>query len=412
MKYIIKLFISVIFILAHTVSVSAQSTKGGIYTLVTSTDQIVNGGIYLIAGYVKTSKTEEYTTYIMTTRKIEGAGFYVCNYSNIYNTYNNLLNEIDLRNEIINSKSISSSNITTPYEYTISISGTKNEKYSFMDAHGSYLSADNTSLILSNTETYWNIFKEPNETTNFEFVFANKPKDTSYYLKYTQDNTFNTNKSYNVRGAGTTPYINLYKKAETTQITISQAKYSTLYYENNDVYLPEGLEGFTILQSEGKLKKGTKYGSTNVIPAGTAVVLYGEPGNYDISLLPHNEENISPSNNLLRGNETEQAVIEENDLEKYVLSYNGDISTIGFYRIGTYDGITCPAHKAYLSLPKEMTSKAILFSELNETTGIDIIKRETSNTHESEALFDISGRKVNKMSKGLYIKNKKKIFIK
>lgn len=401
MKYIIKLFISVIFILAHTVSVSAESTKGGVYTLVTSTDQIVSGGTYLIAAF-KYKETNELL--LMTTRRMEdnSSGFYSFIYSDKQETI------IDLSNIDINVAPVYPNNTTSPHEYIIN----KNSSgYTFQDVNNYYLDRDSKSLYLSSNKCYWSLENRYENDIYNEFRFSRKTNSGTYYLKYSNTNTFNATTGTN-KDQGAKPFINLYKKSETTQITISQAKYSTLYYENNDVYLPEGLEGFTILQSEGKLKKGTKYGSTNVIPAGTAVVLYGEPGNYDISLLPHNEENISPSNNLLRGNETEQAVTQESSLEKYVLSYNGDISTIGFYRIGTYDGITCPAHKAYLSLPKEMTSKAILFSELNETTGIDIIKRETSNTHESEALFDISGRKVNKMSKGLYIKNKKKIFIK
>lgn len=78
----------------------------------------------------------------------------------------------------------------------------------------------------------------------------------------------------------------------------------------------------------------------------------------------------------------------------------------GFYLAG---GKNIGAGKAYLKVPKSAAAKFSFFALEDETTGIEDIH---ALQHDDTKVYDLSGRRVVKPSKGLYIKNGKKFIVK
>lgn len=78
----------------------------------------------------------------------------------------------------------------------------------------------------------------------------------------------------------------------------------------------------------------------------------------------------------------------------------------GFYLAG---GKNIGAGKAYLKVPKSAAAKFSFFALEDETTGIEDIH---AVQHDDTKVYDLSGRRVVKPSKGLYIKNGKKFIVK
>ena len=66
------------------------------------------------------------------------------------------------------------------------------------------------------------------------------------------------------------------------------------------------------------------------------------------------------------------------------------------------------ANKAYLPMPNNAGVQALRFN-FGETTGIEGV---IESTNANAAIFDLSGRRVAKMQKGIYIVNGKKVYVK
>lgn len=90
-------------------------------------------------------------------------------------------------------------------------------------------------------------------------------------------------------------------------------------------------------------------------------------------------------------------------VNSYVLQTHEGVQA--FYKV-TESGKKSSAYRAYLTLPSEV--KAFFFSFDGETGIIET----TEKTEGTESLFDLSGRRVSKAQKGLYIMNGKKVMVK
>lgn len=71
---------------------------------------------------------------------------------------------------------------------------------------------------------------------------------------------------------------------------------------------------------------------------------------------------------------------------------------------------TIPAYKAYLPVDDAGEAKFISCSFAADPTDIDVLRIDT--LQDSGDIYDLTGRKVTKATKGLYIKDGKKFFIK
>ena len=198
----------------------------------------------------------------------------------------------------------------------------------------------------------------------------------------------------------------------TEEVTISESTYATLYYENENLQAPEGVTVYTvaIVGNKAQLSKI----ESGIIPAGVAVVLNGEAGSYEFTVLNEIEPEAKDVTSDLIGTE-EDASFSSDDNYYYILSWKDaqkNIDEVGFYwQQGTQGkSATLRAHQGYICLPQAMGA-GFCFT-FDEETGINTVERAAIN--EADAIYNLSGVRVNasQMRKGVYVVNGKKVVIK
>ena len=146
------------------------------------------------------------------------------------------------------------------------------------------------------------------------------------------------------------------------------------------------------------------------VPAGEGILLIGDEGEYKV---PHKSTTAYYAN-LMVG--TLKAItINETDGEytNYYLS-NG-ASGVGFYKVN--GSVDIKANRAYLPLLKNTVSGSRGFigmdfdDDEDGTTGIEV-QSSIFNVQSNEVYYNLQGQRVENPSKGLYIKNGKKVLIK
>lgn len=150
----------------------------------------------------------------------------------------------------------------------------------------------------------------------------------------------------------------------------------------------------------------------NKVPAGTPLYLKANAVvSVDVPVITDGFETITT--NLLYGSATDDAPLTSDaDTKYYVFGVQDDIA--GFYRVPT-SGFTSAAGKAYLELTAEQAASSrisMIFDEGSETTGINMIQSSEVKAQESDAYYNLAGQRVVKPTRGLYIVNGKKVFIK
>ncbi len=187
--------------------------------------------------------------------------------------------------------------------------------------------------------------------------------------------------------------------------------YSSLYYGKKNLKVPGGVQALTFNQGDIRMNVSHIYEAGSVIPAGTAVILKGEPGDY---IFPASDESgVADPNNKLKGFDVPtRTEPDSDDYYYYVLSIkkgSNDASTVGFYWNNSTGGpFTSAAHKAYLPIMKSSSVKSFyLFSEEDDPTGIDNVN-DNLNLND-EVIYNIAGQRIGKMQKGINIVNGKKI---
>ena len=146
------------------------------------------------------------------------------------------------------------------------------------------------------------------------------------------------------------------------------------------------------------------------VPAGTGLLLRGTAG--ETYKVPY-AESASYYVNMLKPVPTATTIAQtEGDYTNYFLGKQGDPEVIGFYK-GKAEGTAVSAQKAYLQLPTSAVagtkSIGIYF---DDTTGVGEVK---ASTMAPEGVYDIHGRKIpagQKLTRGIYIINGKKVSIK
>ena len=182
---------------------------------------------------------------------------------------------------------------------------------------------------------------------------------------------------------------------------ITEAGYATMYVEDTDVTIPEGVAAFAgIVVDGGFLNLKSIEGK---VAAAEPVVLKGAAGYY--SFVPTTDA-VKAEQNDLKG-----AAKDMDAAGKYVLA-KPEGGEIGFYLA---DGGTIKSGKAYLESASGV--KAFYFKE-GETSLNEELRMK--NDESANAVYDLSGRLVNlstrqlvnSSKKGVYIVNGKKIAIK
>ena len=197
------------------------------------------------------------------------------------------------------------------------------------------------------------------------------------------------------------------------QLSVGKTGYATLYYSNFDLVVPENTEAYTFRSENGALMDSVRYDEGEVIPAGEAVVVYtfnDVPCTLNFRKFIANVARDASSQ--LAGTDEEALIAQDDAYYFYGLSLNSknDPNSVGFYWM--VDGgavFTNGAHKAYLKIEKSefaSTQPVRGFAFKGTTTGVESVE---SSNNAPQAIYDLTGRRVSKAEKGIYIINGKKV---
>ena len=172
----------------------------------------------------------------------------------------------------------------------------------------------------------------------------------------------------------------------------ADSKFAT-FYAPFEVELPAGVTASTVEVADDKTTLQLTAVAGN-IPAMTPVVLYAEEGLSKTRVYGKAETSSATTFGALTGVCTDTKV---ND--GYVLQNQGGV--VGFYKVE--DAKTVTSNHAYLTVDSDV--KAFMLDDAE--TAITAISR----TIAKPSIYDLSGRRISKAQKGLYIVDGKKIFI-
>ena len=300
-----------------------------------------------------------------------------------------------------------------------------NKYYRFSDAAGKEMTANSTNLSLSDNNDASTIFllDENNSLLSYSqglYLNANAGLEaaghkgnTAHFKKSDEENIVMigvANGAYIGSENGNVTMSNTYwnvTEVTSLPVTISAAKYAS-FYAPVAVTIPEGITAYYIAQ-DGVDNENSVVTLTaiegNVIPAKTGVILKGEPKMYDFAIV--NDE-TAIEDNLFEGTVAKSLV--ENDA--YILGISG--GKVGLYKTSEFENsgyFTNGGHKAYLPTT-ETTGPANSVGYTFDFSGTTGISEVESEVVVDEAIFDLTGRKVEKPARGIYIVNGNKTFVK
>ena len=195
-------------------------------------------------------------------------------------------------------------------------------------------------------------------------------------------------------------------------LKVSPVGYATLFLDFN-ADIPANVQAYVATKVDGNRMTMTRV--EGVLPANTGVIILANEGTYTFA-----ESDSTPAtvgDNLLEGPIVTTQISADPAYSYYVLS-NVD-GVVGMYLAKLTEGkFQNNANKAYLKVNKgdigifddevdssvEQLSRRLVF-DFGDETGIDEVK--TENAHVKTAVYDLSGRRVQKAQKGIYIQNGK-----
>lgn len=273
-----------------------------------------------------------------------------------------------------------------------------NKKYLAVTTDGNYL--EESDAVGTENKQEWTV------TTDFNVVnkaFTNR----TIGAVANNNNSFAT---YTNNSDGKEYAVLFVKMPDAFDVKITAAKMGTLYVGDGNLVVPVGVTAKTLkLDTDGTtLVASREYASGEVLPAGEAVVIYGEAGDYSFEYTTKAAEAVD-TNNLLKGSDT-AVKDEEAGYSYYILGFENGVA--GFYRQKGTEAkyVNSAAHKAYLKIPNANGEvKNFYVFGGDTTTGVTAI--ETSD-RSNNVVYNLAGQRVVAPTKGLYIVNGKKVFIK
>lgn len=180
-------------------------------------------------------------------------------------------------------------------------------------------------------------------------------------------------------------------------VTITPAYAMTTYVTTKALDFTN-VDGLTAYVATGATNSAVQVAAvTAPVPAGTPLMLVGTPGTeYTV---PVAASATAPANLLQAGDGT---TVFDGESYDYILASDGK-----FYQIK--GGTTVAVGKAYLHLDSAPGVRSLVVKLDNEASGIESVDSETAD---AEAIYNVSGQRVAKAVKGLYIVNGKKVIIK
>lgn len=212
--------------------------------------------------------------------------------------------------------------------------------------------------------------------------------------------------SFKVYATGSTIYISkievVYEKPADYVLEIGSSGWATIYL-GLDAAIPDGLKCYTISSVSDNVAILSSL--TNTLPAHSGVIVKGIPNTNYTFAYNNNYAGNADVENLLRGTLSNEYL----SSPIFVLSNPNDV--VGLYSAKEVDGkFLNNANKAYLpadAVPAASLSQGLRFSSQDPTS---IIETERSITPSGDAvIYDLTGRRVERMGKGIYIVNGKKV---
>ena len=311
---------------------------------------------------------------------------------------------------------IEANETTIAAEFTIaSIEG----GYSVKSASGKYIGATSYANSLATSDDP--IVNSISITADGEAIIEVSISGENVTLRY--NNASNQNRFRYYKSGQQA--IQLYKKVsdtpqpETIEVTIGKnatgadgAYYSSVYYSDKALKVPEGVECLTYKVVDGALTVSKTYNADDVIPADEAVVIKASAsGKVTFSVTTETAE--KDSNSQLKGVDKATIISGGTDYKFYKLTLNsaGAAGTAGFYwdkNSNNGSQINAAAHKCYLQVDADQVRGAKSFVFGDETDGVGQIEMGQSSNAE---IYNLSGQRVQKAQKGIYIVNGKKVVI-
>ena len=163
-----------------------------------------------------------------------------------------------------------------------------------------------------------------------------------------------------------------------------------------------------------KVYTGTVSGNTlqmteandKIIPAGVGVVLVGNTASETSAALSIANSAGTVAHGVITGSITDVPIGGLQDLYLVLGVSNEEPQSVGFFQPTV---ATIPAYRAYIPKSATQSVRGLYFNFDGETTSID---PTVLTPAKEETIYDLSGRRVNKTVKGIYIKNGKKIYVK
>ena len=205
-----------------------------------------------------------------------------------------------------------------------------------------------------------------------------------------------------------------YVPTTTIDITIGTTGYATIAYTETFVNKPEGLKVYYCTEGATPASLNTVEWDKDYIPGYCAYILEGTPGTYTLDCVDTDTFDIPDEdydavadifyNGLLYGNfdntditvEDAQADYGENI---YVFSKKNEV--LGFYQ---FAGATLAAHKAFYAT-EEASIQGFTLDFGGQAVGVNSVISAAN----LKAGYDIQGRRINKLQKGINVINGKKI---
>ena len=264
---------------------------------------------------------------------------------------------------------------------------------------GNKLLAYETGYYLENNDNFAG-YKGITAGTNIEFSEAENRAAGCYNVK------FNGNRFLNTKASGSNYYTDADNSApnddfnfqmeyvESLPLSVGAAGYATLIAPVA-LEIPAGVEVYTAAFEDGRAKLTS---ISDVIPANVGVVVKAAQGTYNFKITT--TENVATS--ALNGVPNTANVASES--AAFILA-NGKHG-IGFYKLSSANR-TIHGFRAFYTAPAEAQAVSAFLLEDN-VTGIEEIETSADKT----PIYDLSGRRVAKAEKGVYIQNGRKIFVK
>lgn len=275
----------------------------------------------------------------------------------------------------------------------------ENEAKTIFFYNGNKLLAYETGYYLENISNFAG-YKGITNGTSIQFSEAANSAAGCYNVKF-NDNCFLYTKAsgsnYYTDAGGSAPNDGFnfqMEYVESLPLSVGAAGYATLIAPVA-LEIPADVEVYTAAFEDGKAKLTS---ISDVIPANVGVVVKAAQGTYNFNITT--TENVATS--ALNGVPNTKNVASES--AAFILA-NGKHG-VGFYKLSSANR-TIHGFRAFYTAPAEAQAVSAFLLEDN-VTGIE----EIETSADKAPIYDLSGRRVAKAEKGVYIQNGRKIFVK